>query len=99
MITAEELLATPHCLLSRNAEIAPRKAAAEKKQREDKAEEERIYRLIAGIPPGAVVNLTELGTKAPAVSAKRRAREDGLLRRVQGSEVPEWRRTGKGAGK
>lgn len=97
MITADQLMSRPLELLDHLSKLAPGKAAADKKRQSELSEEGAIYQMIADLPMGSVINLTEIGGSRAAIAAKRRAREAGLIARTQKGVTPIWRRTAKGA--
>ena len=95
MITADELLTRPVELLDHIARITPNRTAAYKREADKKAEEMAILKRIADMPAGTHVLMKEIGESRPAMAAKRRARDAGLIKRTQAGLSQVWRRTSK----
>jgi len=95
MITADELLASPVNLLAHLSKLNPASAIRDERLRAERAEEMAILKRIADMPAGTHVLMKEIGERRPAMAAKRRAREAGLIKRTQAGMSQVWRRTSK----
>lgn len=95
MITADELLASPVNLLAHLSKLNPASAIRDERMRAERAEEMAILKRIADMPAGTHVLMKEIGESRPAMAAKRRAREAGLIKRTQAGPSQVWRRTSK----
>ena len=95
MITADELLASPVNLLAHLSKLNPASAIRDERLRAERAEEMAILKRIADMPAGTHVLMKEIGESRPAMAAKRRAREAGLIKRTQAGMSQVWRRTSK----
>lgn len=95
MITADELLTSPVNLLAHLNKLSPSSAIRDEKLRAERAEELAVLKRIADMPAGTHVVMKELGENKPAMAAKRRARDDGLIKRTQSGMSQVWRRTSK----
>ena len=95
MITADELLASPVNLLTHLSKLNPASAIRDERLRAERAEEMAILKRIADMPAGTHVLMKEIGESRPAMAAKRRAREAGLIKRTQAGMSQVWRRTSK----
>jgi len=95
MITADELLASPVNLLAHLSKLNPASAIRDERLRAERAEEMAILKRIADMPAGTHVLMKEIGERSPAMAAKRRAREAGLIKRTQAGMSQVWRRTSK----
>ena len=95
MITADELLASPVDLLTHLSKLNPASAIMDERLRAERAEEMAILKRIADMPAGTHVLMKEIGESRPAMAAKRRAREAGLIKRTQAGMSQVWRRTSK----
>ncbi len=95
MITADELLASPVNLLAHLSKLNPASAIRYERMRAERAEEMAILKRIADMPAGTHVLMKEIGESRPAMAAKRRARDAGLIKRTQSGLSQVWRRTSK----
>ena len=95
MITADELLASPVNLLAHLSKLNPASAIRDERLRAERAEEMAILKRIVDMPAGTHVLMKEIGASRPAMAAKRRAREAGLIKRTQAGMSQMWRRTSK----
>lgn len=95
MITADELLASPVNLLAHLSKLNPASAIRDERMRAERAEEMAILKRIADMPAGTHVLMKEIGESRPAMAAKRRARDAGLIKRTQSGLSQVWRRTSK----
>ncbi len=95
MITADELLASPVDLLAHLSKLNPASAIRDERMRAERADELAILKRIAAMPAGTHVLMKEIGESRPAMAAKRRARDAGLIKRTQSGLSQVWRRTSK----